>query len=98
MKKSALLANLLVSSTLFWGVPALEANDMISAPVDMTSYCHLQFPAIRSDTLAWERPVLDPASGNVIDFYGPCGYDPAGPDEVRAQRQLDLRGYFGDGE
>ena len=98
MKKSVLLANLVVSSTLFWGVPTVEANDAISLPADMTSYCRQQFPVMRSDTLGWEQPVLDPASGDIIDFYGPCNYDPTGPEEIRMQRRLDLRSYFGDGE
>jgi hypothetical protein len=33
------------------------------------SYCHLTFPAIREETLSWDRPVLkDPSSGDIIDF------------------------------
>ena len=50
------------------------------------NYCHMKFPAIREDTLDWERPVLkDAGTGDIIDFYGPCNHDPQGKEEVRAQ-------------
>ena len=100
MKKSlALLSNLLLSSTLFWGVPAVNADEMISnVPSDATAYCHLKFPAMREDTLSWQQPVLDPEAGNSVDFYGPCDYDPTGADEIRAQRRAILHGDFEDGD
>ncbi len=100
MKKSVLLlGNLLLSSTLFWGVPSVEAEEMISSvPTDITDYCHLKFPAMHEDSLSWERPVLDPLTGNIVDFYGPCDYDPTGVDEIRAQRRVLLRGNFEDGD
>jgi len=100
MKKSlSLLCNLLLSSTLFWGVSSVEAEETISSvPTDITDYCHLKFPAMREDSLSWERPVLDSATGNVIDFYGPCDYDPTGVDEIRAQRRVLLHGNFEDGD
>ena len=100
MKKSvSLLSNLLLSSTLFWAVPSVEAEELISmVPTDTTAYCHLKFPAMREDTLSWQQPVLDPLSGNIVDFYGPCDYDPTGVDEIRAQRRVILRGDFEDGD
>jgi hypothetical protein len=100
MKKSvSLLGNLLLSSILFWGVSSVEAEEMISSvPTDITDYCHLKFPAMREDSLSWERPVLEPATGNTIDFYGPCDYDPTGVDEIRAQRRVLLHGNFEDGD
>jgi hypothetical protein len=100
MKKTlSILSNLLLSSTLFWGVPAVEAEEMVSvAPADTTTYCHLKFPAMREDTLSWQQPVLDPMTGNVVDFYGPCDYDPTGLDEIRAQRRVILHGDFEDGD
>src|SRR4029453_4701198 len=99
MKKSvSLLSNLLLSSTLFWAVPAV-ADEMISrVPTDTPHYCHLKFPAMRADTLSWQQPVLDPVAGNIVDFYGPCDYDPTGADEIRAQRRVLLRGDFEDGD
>jgi len=101
MKKSvSLLCNLLLSSTLFWGVPSVEAEELISkVPADTTTaYCHLKFPTIREDTLSWEQPILDPHAGNMVDFYGPCDYNPVGTDEIRAQRRVLLRGNFEDGD
>jgi len=50
------------------------------------TYCQLRFPAIRPSTLASNRPELKREStGDVIDFYGPCNYDPLGKDEVARQ-------------
>ena len=100
MKKSvSLLCNLLLSSTLFWGVPSAEAQEIISSvPAGTTDYCHLKFPAMREDSLSWERPVLDSTTGSMVDFYGPCDYDPLGVDEIRVQRRVILRGHFDDGD
>ncbi len=53
----------------------------------LISYCHVRFPAIREDTLFSERPVLkDWSDGDIIDFYGPCGWDPLGKEEIKVQR------------
>jgi hypothetical protein len=53
-----------------------------------TNYCHMKFPAIRPDTLAWDRPVLqNPSRGTIIDFYGPCDYDPTGKAAVETQKR-----------
>jgi hypothetical protein len=95
----SLLSNLLLSSALFWAMPVLSADEgVINAPADTTSYCHQQFPPILEESLNWERPVLDTAAGNIIDFYGPCEYDPLGHAEIRLQKQLLLRGVYGDGD
>jgi hypothetical protein len=54
---------------------------------ETAAYCHLKFPAIREDTLYTDRPVLkDPRDGDLIDFYGPCDYDPLGKEAVLRQR------------
>lgn len=100
MKKGiSILSNLLLSSTLFWGVPSVEAEELISmVPADTTAYCHLKFPVIREDTLSWEQPTLDPMTGNIVDFYGPCDHDPTGLDEIKAQRRVLRRGNFEDGD
>jgi hypothetical protein len=100
MKKSiSLLSNLLLSSALLWGVPSLGAEETVSiVPNDTAAYCHLKFPAMREDTLSWEQPILDPHTGNIVDFYGPCDYDPMGLDEIRVQRRVLLRGDFNDGD
>ena len=60
------------------------------------TYCHLRFPAIEPSTLNSKTPKLKPAStGDIVDFYGPCDYDPLGYDELCRQRmqQESDRGY-----
>jgi hypothetical protein len=53
------------------------------------SYCHLRFPAIRPSTITTAKPTLKPvASDDIIDFYGPCDYDPVGKEEVMRQKQM----------
>ena len=100
MKKAiSLLSNLFLSSTLFWGVPAAEADELaIKEAANLSFYCHMKFPEMRVDTLSWDRPVLDETAGNVVDFYGPCDHDPTGADEIKVQRRVLLRGFYGDGE
>lgn len=57
-----------------------------------TNYCRLRFPAIREETLGTAYPVLkSPASGDLIDFYGPCDEDPLGPRQVLLQKQAIQR-------
>jgi hypothetical protein len=95
----SLLWSLLLSSTLFWAVPFVGAEEMISTvPTDTTAYCHLKFPVILEDSLSWEQPVLDPSTGNIMDFYSPCDYDPLGSEEIRVQRRMFLRGTFDEGK
>ncbi len=51
------------------------------------TYCHLKFPAIDPQTLSSAKPQLKSAStGDIVDFYGPCDYDPLGWEEVCKQR------------
>jgi hypothetical protein len=47
-------------------------------------------------TLSWDRPELDADAGRIIDFYGPCDYDPTGAAEVRTQRSMLLNSFHGD--
>jgi hypothetical protein len=69
-------------------VPNYAADGVISrVPTAGTNYCRLRFPAIREDTLYSSRPQLkDPKDGDIVDFYGPCDYDPLGVEQVRRQR------------
>lgn len=73
--------------------PAWGAQGIIyKAEAESGNYCHLKFPAIRPDTLYSDRPVLrDPRDGDIIDFYGPCDYDPLGKEEVLRQRAEERR-------
>lgn len=57
MKKAkSLIINLFLSSTLFWGVPTVEADTVVvKEPAEANSYCHIKFPEMRSETLSWEN-------------------------------------------
>ena len=57
----------------------------------------MKFAPMIESTLSWDRPVLNADAGKIIDFYGPCDYDPTGVAEIRAQRSLLLRDLHGDG-
>ena len=89
VRLKALRSMLLLTATLLLGSSLLWAADGIIAKVPDSSgtFCHLRFPAIREETLYWDRPVLkDRSDGDIVDFYGPCNYDPLGKEEVRRQR------------
>jgi hypothetical protein len=97
-KRVSLLGNLVLSSTLFWAVPSVGAEELLfSVPPDATEYCNLKFPAILASGLSWERPVFDPSAGSMIDF-GPCGYDPLGADEISVHSHALLRADFDEGD
>lgn len=104
MKRSvSLLSNLLLSSTLFVGVPMahgeeLDSGQVVTVPATDAGYCHMKFPPLREDSLSWAQPVLDDSSTAFIDFYGSCAHDPLGNDEISAQRRLQFRGIYGDSE
>jgi hypothetical protein len=104
MKRSiSLVSNLLLSSTLFWGVPLaygeeLNSGQVVRVPANEASYCHMKFPPMREDSLSWKQPVFDESSAAIIDFYGSCDYDPLGSEEIRVQRRLKLHGVYGDSE
>ena len=52
----------------------------------------MKFPPMREDTLSWAQPVLDENAGNIIDFYGPCDYDPTGAAERTRQSRHRFSG------
>ncbi len=79
---------LALSAAPVWGAEGVISKVVASPDAN---YCHLKFPAIREETLYWDRPVLkDPSEGDIIDFYGPCDHDPLGKEEILRQR-ADLR-------
>ena len=60
-KSVSLLSHLLLSSTLFWGVPmaqgeVLDSGEILRVPAESASYCHMTFPAMREDSLSWAHP------------------------------------------
>ena len=78
-----LLAGLLGSSLPAWAAESVIYKKALGSG----NYCHLKFPAIQKNTLYSDRPVLkDMTEGDIIDFYGPCDYDPLGKEEVMSQR------------
>jgi hypothetical protein len=72
----------------FFGSAVGAADGIIYKNSDPSGqFCHLRFPAIREETLSWDRPVLkDPSEGDIIDFYGPCDHDPLGRAEIIRQK------------
>jgi hypothetical protein len=94
---SFLAALLLVGSFGVSNALAVAPGVISSAASTPGSSCHLRFPAIREDTLSWDRPVLkDASSGDIIDFYGSCDHDPLGKDEIESQRQQAADRYDND--
>ncbi|MBI4488363.1 MAG: hypothetical protein HY694_04705 [Deltaproteobacteria bacterium] len=87
--KLPLLVVFLLEALVFSAAPVGGAEGIISkGSTPMANYCHLKFPAIREETLYWDRPVLkDPSEGDIIDFYGPCDHDPLGKEEILRQRE-----------
>jgi hypothetical protein len=81
----------LPDGSLVWAAEGIISK--VANPSGTT--CNLKFPAIKEETLYWDRPVLkDPTDGDIIDFYGHCDYDPLGKESVarqRAQYQYFLR-------
>jgi hypothetical protein len=90
IRRTALKSTLcLLATYLLSQSPLSAAEGIISKVSDSSgSFCHLKFPAIREDTLSWNRPVLKAlGEGDIIDFYGPCDYDPLGKEEVQRQKR-----------
>src|SRR5690349_13821075 len=102
MKRTlSLLSNLLMSSTLFWGVPLAHAElvggqEIVREPAEAASYCHMKFPPMSEQSLGWQEPAFEQGAENSIDFYGPCDHNPLGTEEARAQRQVQIRDEYGD--
>lgn len=92
MKKAiSLLSNLLLSTTLFWGVPTAKADELVvKETAILGGYCHMKFPPLLESSLGWQAPVFDESAGNVIDFYGPCDHDPTGAVEIGIQRRHSI--------
>ena len=88
MATSFLAALLLVGSLGAGGAFAAAEGVISNAVLTEGNYCHLTFPAIRKETLAWDSPVLkDPSEGDIINYYGSCDHDPLGQDEIARQRR-----------
>ena len=88
---TSFLAALLFAGTLGALNNAIAQDGVLSEDqLAGTGYCHEKFPAIRQSTLGDDQPMLkDSSTGDVIDFYGPCGENPVGKDQVQTQRLED---------
>lgn len=76
--------------------PAQADEGLVKVAARVSNYCHMRFPAIREETLGWDRPVLQgKGTRDMIDYYGSCNHDPLGKDEIFrqmrtvAERQTD---------
>lgn len=79
--------------TMGAGPAVAQEGILLKVRAGETNYCHLKFPAIRPDTLGWDRPVLqNPSTGEIVDFYGPCDFDPTSEAAVKMQRRAQRRG------
>lgn len=92
----SVLSVLLLAGTLGWSAAPVGAQEGVLVKVaasPASNYCHLKFPAIREETLSWDRPVLkDATTSDIIDFYGPCDTDPLGKDQITRQRRQVPKG------
>jgi hypothetical protein len=94
MKLQNLFLIPLLAGALSLSLPAWAAENVIykKAVGSAGNYCHLKFPAIQKRTLYSSSPVLKNVSeGDIVDFYGPCDYDPLGGEEVMRQRAEVVR-------
>lgn len=77
---NSLLALMFLAGAVAVGAVPAQAQDVLAKiRLGNSDYCHMKFPAIQEGTLSSEPHVLkDAGSGDIIDFYGPCSYDPRG--------------------
>jgi hypothetical protein len=83
-----LLAILVLAAGLEWTGEFLWAQNLIAkSKLGDSDYCNLKFPAISEETLRSDRPALKETwTGDLIDFYGPCNFDPTGKEAVNEQK------------
>src|SRR5215475_7226262 len=75
---TSILAAVLFTGTLGGFSNAIAEDGILSKDqLTGTSYCHEKFPAIRQSTLGDDQREFS-STGDVIDFYGPCGEKPQG--------------------
>ncbi len=76
MKKTiSLLSNLLLSSTLLWGVPLVEADEIVqNEGAGVAGYCHMKFAPMEEAMLSWEQPELAPKAVKRIDSAAACDH------------------------
>lgn len=89
---NSLLALMFLVGAAAIAMPAQAQDVLAKIRLGNSDYCHMKFPAIQEGTLSSDRHVLkDAGTGDIIDFYGPCSYDPDGEQAAWAQRIQELR-------
>jgi hypothetical protein len=79
------------SATAMEGTAATNANGILLKEEAWpgSNYCHMQFRAIRDETLSSDERIPKNDS-DIIDYYGPCDHDPMGEDAAADQRRQRL--------
>jgi hypothetical protein len=81
------LSMLLVFGVLGTSGAALAASVEVEGQLAPGGYCHEKFPAMTGRSLGDNQPQLKQSTtGDVIDYYGPCGEDPTGKDQIATQK------------
>src|ERR1700720_4095195 len=84
--KTFIAALILVGSVAASGMAIADDGVISKDVVTPQGYWHEKFPAIQGRSLGTDDPTLkSTASGDVIDFYGPCNENPTGKDQVQEQ-------------
>lgn len=62
---------------------------------EIEGYCHTKYMAFKVETLGWPQPEFNP--DDLVDFYGPCSFDPLSQEEIQNQRAQASRSLLSDG-
>ena len=76
--------------------PALASENGIlymQASSEDSGYCHIKYAAYSEHSLKSGHLEFD--TGDVIDMYGACSFDPTSPEEVSKQMSQMSRSQFG---
>jgi hypothetical protein len=71
-----------------WALESVVSKDVVASTAlgGEGNYCHLKFPAIDRRSFGSNNPVLQSAAtGDMVDYYGPCDHDPLGKEEITRQ-------------
>ena len=85
--KTFIAALILLSSVAASGMAMADDGVISKDALTPQSYCHEKFPAMQAKSLGTDDPTLkSTASGDIVDFYGPCNENPTGKDQVQEQK------------
>ncbi len=96
LKPLAVSAMMAVSLTVGAGHVKADESGIISKQASGNgTYCHIKYMAFTAESL--RNGALEFEPSDVIDFYGPCSFDPKSQQEVQSQLGAARRGLHGDG-